>query len=298
MRYAGPFALGAFICPSLALATDGGALDLRSGAVGDLTARTLAIGHGLLAFLLVLGLVVQLLRGPGQPKHYLAVVWRTLLVLGLLQAYTFLAGSLVKQCASLSQSLANSDAGAPLEEYRSAVTGRLAAAASDESSGGATSNTAPPQEGKPTGLGGVLFDVIIGLIVLLASAVHWVFTELSRILISFFYVIGPMALAFYVPGLDAPGRWLRSLVTVSCWPVVSSLLLNLSTAVVTNTGLATTGAGANFGAVASSLLLCVLAFATPKIASALVGGVSNLLGEGARTALRIAGGAATAGLLP
>jgi len=298
MRCTRWLALGAFICPGLALATEGEALDLGSGAVGALTAKTLAIGHGLLAFLLVLGLVVQLLRGPGQPRHYLAVVWRTLLVLGLLQAYTFLAGSLVKQCASLSQSLANPDAGAPLEEYRSAVTRRLAAAATEDTSSGGTAGTASSQEAKPPGLGGVLFDVVLGLVVLLAGAIHWVFTELSRILISFFYVIGPMALAFYVPGLDAPGRWLRSLVTVSCWPVVSSLLLNLSTAVVTTTGLATTGAGAAFGAVASSLLLCVLAFATPKIASALVGGVSNLLGEGARTALRVAGGAAAAGLLP
>jgi type IV secretory pathway TrbL component len=41
--------------------------------------------------------------------------------------------------------------------------------------------------------------------------------------------------------------------------------------------------------VASALLLVVLAFATPKIASALVGGVGNLLGEGASAALGAAG---------
>jgi len=282
--------LGALCWPGLGLAADGNALDLRGGAVGELTARTLSIAHGLLAFLLLLGLVVELLRGPGQPRRYLAVVWRTLVVLGLLQAYTFLAGSLVKQCAALAQALAPQQASAPLQGYRSAVA---------KSAGGAQgSETGNSDEAKPSGVGGLFFDAGISLLILVAEAVHWVFTELSRILISFFYAIGPLALAFYVPGLDAPGRWLRSLTTVSCWPVVSSLLLHLSTSVLTRTTVASTSAGATFGAVASSLLLCVLAFATPRIASALVGGVGNLLGEGASAALRVAGGVAATGVLP
>ncbi len=280
--------LGALGWPGLALAADGDALDLRGGAVGELTARTLGIAHGLLAFLLVLGLVVELLRGPGQPRRYLAVVWRTLLVLGLLQAYTFLAGSLVKQCTALAQSLAPQEADAPLQRYKSAVAQSFAAAPGPDPG---TSDAA-----KPSGLGGLFFDAGISLLLLLAGAIHWVFTELSRILISFFYAIGPLALAFYVPGLDAPLRWLRSLTTVSCWPVVSSILLHLSTSVLHRAS--STGSGATFGAVASSLLLCVLAFATPRIASALVGGVGNLLGEGAAAALRVAGGAAAAGVLP
>ncbi len=274
--------------PGLGLAADGDALDLRGGAVGELTARTLGIAHGLLAFLLLLGLVVELLRGPGRPRRYLAVVWRTLLVLGLLQTYTFLAGSLVKQCTALAQTLAPPEAGAPLQRYKSAVAQSFAGAPGPD---GRTSD-----ETKPSGLGGLFFDAGISLLILLAGAVHWVFTELSRILISFFYAIGPLALAFYVPGLDAPGRWLRSLTTVSCWPVVSSILLHLSTSVLNRA--TSTGSGATFGAVASSLLLCVLAFATPRIASALVGGVGNLLGEGAAAALRVAGGAAAAGALP
>ncbi|RPH65331.1 MAG: hypothetical protein EHM78_25555, partial [Myxococcaceae bacterium] len=46
-------------------------LDLRGGAVGALTGKTLGLAHGLLAFLFVLGLVVELLRGPGQRRRYL-----------------------------------------------------------------------------------------------------------------------------------------------------------------------------------------------------------------------------------
>ncbi|MGO8970434.1 MAG: hypothetical protein ACLQDQ_12770 [Myxococcaceae bacterium] len=291
------FAAGALTWPGFALAAEGEALDLRGGAVGELTARTLAIAHGLVAFLLLLGLVVELLRGPARPKRYLAVLWRTLVVLALLQTYTFLAGSLVKQCTSLAQNLASVDSGDSLERYRQAATQPLAGGAQAGGAGSAAgAPVVPATEGKPAGLGGVLFDVFLSLVVLLAGAVHWVFTQLSRILISFFYAIGPLALAFYVPGLDAPQRWLRSLVTVSCWPVVSSVLLNLSTAVLFSPE--TPGPGAPFAAVASSLLLCALAFATPRIASALVGGVGNLVAEGASAALRLAGSASAAGVLP
>ncbi len=295
-------ALGAFY-PSLAVAAAGDVLDLKGGAVGALTAKTLAIAHGLLAFLVVLGVVVELLRGPGQRKHYLAIVWRTLLVLGLLQAYTFLAGSVVKQCTSLAESLASPDAaGAPLEQYRSAVARGLAAPAAPQRASLAAPSTSPAgpataeDEGAASGIGGFLFEAAVQLVLFLAEAIVWVFTELSRILIGFFYAIGPLALVFYVPGLDAPARWFRSLVTVSIWPVVSSVLLHLSASVLTVTTLAN-GAEAAFRGLASALLLCVLAFATPKIASALVGGVGNLLGEGAAAAASVASGAAAVGVL-
>jgi hypothetical protein len=296
--------VGTLAWPGLAWAADGDALDLKGGAVGELTGKTLGIAHGLLAFLLVLGLVVELLRGPGQRKRYLAIVWRTMLVLALLQAYTFLAGSVVKQCTSLAQSLSSKDsAGAPLEQYRAAVERNFAASVGPQGTGTTPSGTgaagpAPPgDEAKASGLGGFLFEAIMAMVTLLALAVDWVFTELSRILIAFFYAIGPLALVFHVPGLDAPGRWLRSLVTVSCWPVVSSVLLHLSASVLTRSTLATSSAGTAFGSVASALLLCVLAFATPKIASALVGGVGNLLGEGASAAVSVASGVAAVGIL-
>jgi hypothetical protein len=285
-------AFGLVAFPGLALAAEGDALDLRSGAVGELTSKSLAIAHGLLAFLAVLALVVELLRGPGRRKQYLSILWRTLLVLGLLQAYTFLAGSVVKQCTSLAQSLASQEtAGAPLQQYRSAVAGSFATP-SPQSAG----PTAPDQAASPLGLGGFLFEAAVQLVLFLALAIVWVFTELSRILIGFFYAIGPLALVFYVPGLDAPGRWLRSLITVCCWPVVSSVLLHLSASVLVRTTL-DTGAEAAFSGLASALLLCVLAFATPKIASALVGGVGNLLAEGASTAASVASGAAAVGVL-
>jgi hypothetical protein len=288
-------AVGLVAFPGLALAADGDALDLRGGAVGELTAKSLAIAHGLLAFLAVLALVVELLRGPGRRKQYLSILWRTLLVLGLLQAYTFLAGSVVKQCTSLAQSLASQEtAGAPLQQYRSAVAGSFAAASPPQ--GTSPGPTAPDQGGSPLGLGGFLFEAAVQLVLFLALAIVWVFTELSRILIGFFYAIGPLALVFYVPGLDAPGRWLRSLITVSCWPVVSSVLLHLSASVLVRTTLGS-GAEAAFSGLASALLLCVLAFATPKIASAMVGGVGNLLSEGASTAASVASGAAAVGVL-
>jgi hypothetical protein len=283
--------------PCAALAADGDALDLKGGAVGELTAKTLALAYGLLAFLVVLGLVVELLRGPGQRRRYLSVVWRTLLVFGLLQAYTFLAGSVVKQCTSLAQGLSSqSPDQAPLQLYLRAVERSFPEAFGPQARG-----AAPPAANRPgpgpsvdtdgSGLGGYVFGTFVDVLKLVAFAINWVFTELSRVLIAFFYAIGPLALVFHVPGLDAPGRWFRSLVTVSCWPLVSTLLLQLSAAVLSRVSVPASGAGAAFGGVASALLLVVLAFATPKIASALVGGVGNLLGEGASVALGAAGSA-------
>lgn len=289
------FALGALAFPALAVAADQGILDLRTGAVAELTKKTLSLAHGLLAFLLVLGLTVELLRGPGERKRYLAVVWRTLLVLGLLQAYTFLAGSVVKQCAALAETLASQDtATAPLDSYKAALAQGVAEPAQQTPAG---TSAAQEQSGGPVGIGGLFFSAAVDLVLLLAEAITWVFTALARILIAFFYVVGPLALAFYVPSLDTPGRWFRSLVTVSCWPVVSSVLLHLSNSVLSQASLPTTTTGATFRGMASSLLLCVLALATPKIASALIGGVGNLFGDGASAAMSVASGAAAVGVL-
>ena len=281
-------------CPAWAGAT-GGVLDLQGGAIGELTGKTLGIAHGLLAFLVVLALVRELLRGPGQRRQYLAVVWRTLLVLALLQGYGFLAGSVVKQCTSLTGLLATQESvQSLLDKYRTALAQGFGTA--DPGAAGAAGASAA-DAARPSGIGGVLFDAVLALVLLLGQAVQWVFTQLSRILIGFFYAIGPLALVFHVPGLDAPARWLRHLVTVSCWPVVSALLLHLSASVLTQTNFAAGGAGALFGALASSLLLCAMAFATPRISSALVGGVGNLVSDGAAAVVGVATGAVGGGAL-
>jgi hypothetical protein len=261
-------------------------LDLHGGAIGELTGKTLGLAHGLLAFLLVLGLVRELLRGPGQRRQYLGVVWRALLVLGLLQGYGFLAGSVVKQSTVLATLLAPAESvDGLLEKYRTAIRETFGTDSAD-----------PARDGPgPGGIGGVLFDALLALVLLIAQAVQWVFTQLSRLLIGLFYALGPLALVFHVLGLDAPGRWLRNLVTVSCWPAVSAVLLHLAASVLTRTEL--TGAGSVFGAIASSLLLCAMAFATPRIASALVGGVGNLVTEGASAVMGVATGAVGGGAL-
>jgi hypothetical protein len=290
----------AFPGVALAATPSTGVLDLRGGPVGELTAKSLTLAHGLLAFLLLLGLVVELLRGPGQRRQYLGVVWRTLLVLGLLQAYPFLAGTVVKQFTSLGDSLASPDmSSVPLDVYRRAVANGLgspspAPGAAAQASSGSPVAVLPPDVG--TGVGGFLFTALLAALLVFSLCVSWVFAQLSSILISFFYAIGPLALVFYVPGLDAPARWLRSLVTVSCWPVVSSVLLHLASSILGQTG-QTDGAAATFFGLASSFLLCALTFTTPKICTALVGGVGNLFTEGAAAAARVASRAATTAML-
>jgi len=296
MRAATGLALVVLLIPCRAWAgATGGVLDLQDGAIGELTGKTLGIAHGLLAFLLVLAVVRELLRGPGERRRYLGVVWRTLLVLGLLHGYPFLAGSVVKQCTSLAGTFVPEESiQGLLDKYRAA----LATSFGTDTPGAAPqAGAAKPDEPTPGGIGGMLFDAVLALMLLVAQAVQWVFTQLSRILIGFFYAVGPLALVFHVPGLDAPARWLRQLVTVSCWPLVSALLLHLSVSVLTRTDLASGGAGAGFGALASSLLLCAMAFATPKIASALVGGVGNLVSDGAAAVMGVVSGAASGGAL-
>jgi hypothetical protein len=270
------------------LASPGEVLDLHTGAVGALTQKTLGLAHGLLALLFVLGLIRELLRGPGQPRRYLAVVWRTLLVLGLLQGYGFLAGSIARTCTALSASLVPQESvGQLFEAHRAAVAASLG---SDPSTGTPVASSAASSS-----IGGLLFDALFALLLVLGQAIQWVFMQLSRVLIAFFYAVGPLALVFHVPGLDAPGRWLRHLVTVSCWPVVSALLLHLSASLLSHARPAATGTGAVFGALASSLLLSALAVATPRVASALVGGVGNLLGTGAAAVASVVTGTAAGG---
>jgi hypothetical protein len=265
-------------------------LDLRTGAVGALTQETLGLAHGLLAVLLVLGLVRELLRGPGQRRHYLAVVWRAFLVLLLLQGYAFLASSVVQTCTTLSRSLVPQESVTQLFEAH-----RAAVAASLGTDAGAATTDAPAVSSSSSGVGGILFDALLALLLLVGQAIQWVFAQLSRVLIAFFYAVGPLALVFHVPGLDVPGRWLRHLVTVSCWPVVSALLLHLSAALLTHARPAATGSGAVFRALASSLLLSALAVATPRVASALVGGVGNLLGTGVAAVASVVTGTAAGG---
>ena len=177
-----------------------------------------------------------------------------------------------------------------LEKYRTAIR---------ETFGSADSSVATPapDDTRPGGIGGVLFDAVLALVLLVAQAVQWVFTQLSRLLIGVFYALGPLALVFHVLGLDVPGRWFRNLVTVSCWPAVSAVLLHLAASVLTRTDFDAGGAGSVFGAIASSLLLCAMAFATPRIASALVGGVGNLVTEGASAVMGVATGAVGGGAL-
>src|SRR5262244_2757829 len=91
----------------------------------------------------------------GDPRRYLAVVWRALLVLGLLQGYGFLAGSIVQTCTALSASLAPADSVAQLvEAHRAAIAAALGTDA------GGTSKDNPAAS---SGLGGILFDALLAL---------------------------------------------------------------------------------------------------------------------------------------
>ncbi|MHB8876861.1 MAG: hypothetical protein ACYC8T_24455 [Myxococcaceae bacterium] len=145
-------------------------------------------------------------------------------------------------------------------------------------------------------LGGYFFDSLIGFALLLGQAVFWVLSALARILGAVLYVLGPLALVFAIPrGSGVGGRWLRTFVTVLTWPILSALLtFTLEVGLGT---MAEQGFGAQFGAVASGLLLAVIAVATPMLASALVGGGAGFVGAGLQTVGLYAGQSGVGGFV-
>src|SRR5262249_32162743 len=92
-------------------------------------------------------------------------------------------------------------------------------------------------------LGGVVFDSMIAMLVLVGQAAHWVMGFLARVLGILFYVLGPLALVFSIPrASDLAGRWFRMFVTILSWPIFSGLILSIGLSVGSK-GMALEGLG-------------------------------------------------------
>lgn len=299
-------ALSALGCPALALAATGTgmeALDLRTGAPKELLGKALSLAWGLFPVSVVLGLVVEAFSAsPDQPRSYAGVAWRSLLVVAFLRWYAPVFGSVIATAQTVAESLSPRGASERFEKEWATLFETLYAKKEAE-----TSNT---EAGRFEGLipdskfvaglvGGTLFDALLGLIVAAGHAFQWAFTQLTQILIAFFYVLGPLALVFAIPrAAGAAARWFRAFVTVSCWPIGSALLLALSTHIMFRgqKELYSGSAATAFGALASTLLLVALNVAVPMLASSIVGGaIKNLFSPAfsaiSSGALMLAGGA-------
>jgi len=291
------------ILPGAAFATGPEVLNLRDGVPRELLGKMLGISWSLFGLCLALGLIVEAFsNAPTQQKNYAGVAWRALVVMALLAAYPKVFGTVI----SSAETLANRIAPAEIwNAFTNHVTEKLLAIAREQAQpqpnestlGKVIDGLRPSADFVTAFTGGYFFDTIVIWFVAFAQAFQWAWFQFSRILLSLFYVIGPLALVFHIPGpSQTGGRWFRAFVTIASWPVFSALLLALATSLMFHTNdAAMSGAYAKaFGAVATSLLIVVLNVAVPVLASALIGGgVRNVLvpslGAAAFAGMKLAG---------
>ena len=281
--------------PALALAGNGPAvLDLSTGAPKELLGKTLGLARSLWVFCLVLSLILEAFgSSPTSRRDYGGCVFRALVILALLSVYPRVFGSVINLAEGLSARIAPPDTWSKFAQKNSELLEKLYSKKSAdveeaEASGGPLSGAS----GKASALaklagnyvGGMFFDSLIGLFVLVGQAAHWVLGALARILSTVYYLLGPLALVFAVPRASGSGSaWFRSFVTIASWPIFSSVLLAITASFLFK-GYDTQGFSTAFGAVASALLLTATALAVPSLASSMVGGAGNLIGQGTQLA--------------
>ena len=289
-----------------AFAGDMPGLDLRSGAPHELLGKVMGHAYWLLVCALVVALVLEgLMRPPGRDRDLSGVGFRFLMMLVFLKAYPIICGTVVNTADAIADAIAPRatwERYAQMREtyFTSIYDTQPGTAAQPTSDGSLLSRTSALLDGVASGskfvgayFGGALFDGLLALMIALGQACQWVFAQLSQVILAFFFVVGPLAIACNVPlGVNSAGRWFQNFVTVACWPVGSALLLALSTDLMFQ-GHASLEKGSTataWGALASTLLIVVLNLCVPLLCSAIVGGAI-------RNIVTPALGGATAGAL-
>lgn len=284
--------------PAIAFAANGPAvLDLTSGVPNELLGKTLGLARRLWVFCFVLGLILEAFgSSPARARDYGGCVWRGLVVLVLLTSYPRVFGSVINLTEGLADSITPHDVQAQFAQKNAEYLEKLYAqkSAADEKAvragdpSGTSSDASVLAQFAGNYVGGMFFDSLLGAFVLVGQAAHWVLASLAHILATVFYLLGPLALVFAVPkGSPTGGAWFRNFVTVASWPIFSGLILAITASFLFK-GYDTQGFTTAFGAVASSLLLIVTAFAVPTLASSVIGGGGNLIAEGAQNASSVA----------
>lgn len=290
----------ALLAPGLAVAAGAEVLSLGAGSLAaEMLGKTLGIARSLIPLALVIALVIEAFGGsPTEQKHYGALVARLVLVVALLGAYPKLFGTVINTAEHLATRIAPPDVWQQWQDRMKKDVEALTTPPRETTSSSPAGSEGQLQSepGLFSGLqsasqhvaqyvGGMFFDSLIGLFVLLGQACQWVFSQLSRILLVLFYVIGPLALVWHIP---APSRtaskWFSAFVTIATWPVLSAILLAIATALMprANEAMQTAQFSASFSAVCTALLMILLNAAVPFLASSIVGGsVGNVLGSSA-----------------
>lgn len=299
-RLALPVALiAAVAAPAIALAGDAGStrdlvLDFeRSGVLKDLLAKTLAVGR---SFVFLSAFTAYFLeafgRSPLAERDYGAVTWRVLVVLLLLWNYQAVFGGVIGLLDGVERQVSPASTWKAFVKHSYDMRKALDEVASRGEQPGGGDGSAEGAVPQPTGVTAWAYDALIACVQLLAEAAVFLVNWLSRVLTATLFVIGPLALVAGIPRVSSTGsRWFLRFVTIASWPIFSGILLSV---------LVTLGAQ---GAVRRTYLEClvaalvmlVTAFATPIIASHVIGGaLDNAAGRGwgsARTVQRESVGA-------
>lgn len=280
------------LAPALTFAaTSPVVLDLTTGAPRELLDKTLGLAKGLFVFFFVIALVVEGFgRSPGLPKDYSGCVMRACVIFVLLAGYSRIFGSVINLADGIAARLTPAEVWTSFWQDHKQGLENLYAQSSKADSEAATTEAKSSLWAKAdaalggTIVGGVLFDSMIALLVLIGQAVVWVMAFLSRVLGALYYVVGPLALVASIPKVSGTGgRWFRTFVTLLCWPLCSGVLLTLTMA-VGRQGMVLQGVSPALGSVVSGLLLMATAILTPVLASGLVGGSANIAEQSLRLA--------------
>lgn len=275
-------ALACVLVPSTALA---GEMTTALSVGGSWGMQTLGIARGLFPFMLLLSLVIELVfRDPAQPPSFRGPLWRAAIVFVLLVPLsipgarnTTVFGWCVFGLAGLSDSI--TDSVAPKDVWKKFK--EVNAKWQDELVQAKESGSLGTGEALGAGIGGYIFGALIGLALLIGQGAMWVIQEMAKVLAILLYAVGPLAIVFSVPKTsDSLSRWLRTLITILSWPILSAVMLSI----ISGAGLkGLEGASPAFASIATALLMAVCAAAVPAVASSLVGSGMGAIGSGLST---------------
>lgn len=290
--------------PMVAFAGAGSVLNvsLGGGLVGTWTGKTLGIATSFVPFLFVVAFAVEAFgKAPSEPKDFGAVVWRCLVVVVLLFSYSAVFGGLYGLLDGVSKSVAPADTWdkllAKMQEFMADKAAYQAQETVAAARRGSTADAAMSwATGSVDGLGGVLIDAVVSIILLAGEASFRIVGTFGQVLSLLLYVLGPLAIAASVPrGSDAGMKWLRVFVAVLLWPLISALLVGLLSEYALDALKPQSSYEAAYKSIGLAGILAVTAFAVPVIASALTGAGMGAVGSG-WSSMGAWAGAATGGV--
>ncbi len=266
-------------------------VDLKTGAAATMVATTLSVSRKYFVFAVLIGLLLEAFgKSPTDVRDYAACTWRAIVVLILLAFYPTIFGSVVNLTSDLAAQVTPPSTVEKLgSDYRARLKMVYAPTQQpDASPTKANTPTLPTSELAWRIPGGLLFDSVVMLLATLGLAITWLMTALAGLLITLFYILGPLALVFAVPRISDTGtRWFAEFVTFCAWPILSGLLLQITVSLGSHLVYGT-GSGP-ITTIASALLMTASAIATPVLANRLVGGsIKSAAGHGAQTAASLA----------